>query len=101
MEKFFYQIYKSQNIICSDLILNFFIFFIYIHLAESYFTITLKSTGIARNILNATDNLNELHPRTMDHNLVRFKLLMGMLVWSHQAVGVKYHRQLDGIKGKI
>ena len=26
---------------------------------------------------------------------------MGMLVWSHQAVGVKYHRQLDGIKGKI
>ena len=51
--------------------------------------------------MNATDNLNELHPRTMDHNLVRFKLLMGMLVWSHQAVGVKYHRQLDGIKGMI
>jgi len=57
-----------------------------------------NSSGIARNILNETDNLNELHPRNADHNLVRFKLLMGMMVWSHQAVGITYHTHLYGLK---
>ena len=33
-----------------------------------------NSSGIARNILNETDNLSELHPRNADHNLVRFKV---------------------------
>ena len=33
-----------------------------------------NSSGIARNILNETDNLNELHPRNADHNLVRFNV---------------------------
>ena len=32
--------------------------------------------------------------RTYDHNLLRFKLLMGMLVWSHKEAGIRFHNNL-------
>jgi len=33
-----------------------------------------NSSGIARNILNQSENLDGLGPRQADHNLVRFKV---------------------------
>ena len=39
--------------------------------------------------------------RTYDHNLLRFKLLMGMLVWSHKEAGIRFHNNLPRLDFKI
>lgn len=59
-----------------------------------------NSTGIAGNILTETGDLEGLTQRTVDTSKIRFKLLMGMLVWTHQAKGIIYHTYLPHLSGR-
>ena len=43
------------------------------------------SDEISRKFLERSGNgVDSLSPRSYDHSLLRFKLLMGMMVWTHQ-----------------
>ena len=49
------------------------------------------SDEISRRFLEKTDHgPNTVGPRSYDHSLLRFKLLMGMMVWTHAEAGVKF-----------
>merc|ERR1711935_1035290 len=53
------------------------------------------SDSIAQRFLDRTDNgPATMSQRSFDHSLLRFKLLMGMMVWSHQSLGIKFHNNL-------
>ena len=53
------------------------------------------SDSIAQRFLDRTENgPATMSQRSFDHSLLRFKLLMGMMVWSHQSRGIKFHNNL-------
>jgi len=54
-----------------------------------------SSDEIARRFLEKTENgKNEVTPRNFNQNILRFKLLMGMMVWSHQSEGIIFNQRL-------
>ena len=57
-----------------------------------------SSDEISKKFLEKTDHgENTMGPRSYDHSLLRFKLLMGMMVWTHAEAGVKFHDNLPDL----
>ena len=57
-----------------------------------------SSDEIARRFLEKTENGKEsVSPRNFNQNILRFKLLMGMMVWSHQSEGIIFHDELPDL----
>lgn len=56
------------------------------------------SDEIARRFLDRTENgPATMGPRSFNYSLLRFKLLMGMMVWTHKTLGIKFRNNLPGL----